>query len=126
MRGGNRRGSQGKILRLLFFPPSGIVAGAARMKESPGRKIREGRWESMTIRYQPRGVCARQFEIQAEDGIIQSVQVTGGCSGNLQGISSLLKGMPVQEAIQRMEGIRCGMKSTSCPDQMAQALKQFL
>ena len=47
-------------------------------------------------------------------------------SGNLQGISSLLKGMPVQEAIQRMEGIRCGMKSTSCPDQMAQALKQFL
>ena len=64
------------------------------MKESPGRKIREGRWESMTIRYQPRGVCARQFEIQAEDGIIQSVQVTGGCSGNLQGISSLLKGMP--------------------------------
>ena len=96
------------------------------MNESPGRKIREGRWESMTIRYQPRGVCARQFEIQAEDGIIQSVQVTGGCSGNLQGISSLLKGMPVQEAIQRMEGIRCGMKSTSCPDQMAQALKQFL
>ena len=88
------------------------------MKESPGRKIREGRWESMTIRYQPRGVCARQFEIQAEDGIIQSVQVTGGCS--------LLKGMSVQEAIQRMEGIRCGMKSTSCPDQMAQALKQFL
>lgn len=96
------------------------------MKESPGRKIREGRWESMTIRYQPRGVCARQFEIQAEDGIIQSVQVTGGCSGNLQGISSLLKGMPVQEAIQRMEGIRCREKSTSCPDQMAQALKQFL
>ena len=92
------------------------------MKESPGRKIREGRWESMTIRYQPRGVCARQFEIQAEDGIIQSVQVTGGCSGNLQGISSLLKGMPVQEAIQRMEGIRCGMKSTSCPDQMAQTV----
>ena len=86
------------------------------MKESPGRKIRAGRWESMTIRYQPRGVCARQFEIQAEDGIIQSVQVTGGCSGNLQGISSLLKGMSVQEAIQRMEGIRCGMKSTSCPD----------
>ena len=96
------------------------------MKASPGRKIREGRRESMTIRYQPRGVCARQFEIQAEDGIIQSVQVTGGCSGNLQGISRLLKGMPVQEAIQRMEGIRCGMKSTSCPAQMAQALKQFL
>ena len=116
----------GTILRLLFFPTSGIVTEAARMKESPGRKIRKGRWEPMTIRYQPRGVCARQFEIQVEDGIIQSVQVTGGCSGNLQGISSLLKGMTVQEAIRRMEGIRCGMKSTSCPDQMAQALKQFL
>ena len=99
------------------------------MKESPGRKIREGRWESMTIRYQPRGVCARQFEIQAEDGIIQSVQVTGGCSGNLQGISSLLKGMPGHVnliPLNDVEGIRCGMKSTSCPDQMAQALKQFL
>ena len=65
------------------------------MKESPGRKIREGRWESMTIRYQPRGVCARRFEIQAEDGIIQSVQVTWGCSGNLQRISRLQKGMPI-------------------------------
>ena len=58
MRGGNRRGIAGKDPPLVIFPPSGIVAGAARMKESPGRKIREGRWESMTIRYQPRGVCA--------------------------------------------------------------------
>ena len=63
------------------------------------------------------------FEIQVEDGVIQSVKVLGGCSGNLQGISSLLRGMPVQEAIARLEGIRCGMKSTSCPDQIAQALK---
>ena len=119
MRGGNRRGIAGKDPPLVIF-------SAVWYSSRSGPKIREGRWESMTIRYQPRGVCARQFEIQAEDGIIQSVQVTGGCSGNLQGISSLLKGMPVQEAIQRMEGIRCGMKSTSCPDQMAQALKQFL
>ena len=63
------------------------------------------------------------FEIQVEDGVIQSVKVLGGCSGNLQGISSLLRGMPVQEAIARLEGIRCGMKSTSCPDQITQALK---
>ena len=58
--------------------------------------------------------------------MIQSVQVMGGCSGNLQGLSSLLKGMKVEEAIQRMEGIHCGAKSTSCPDQIAQALKEAL
>ena len=73
----------------------------------------------MTIQYTPRGVCSRSFTIQVEDGLIQSVQVVGGCSGNLQGISMLLKGMPVEEAIRRMEG-----KATSCPDQLAQALKQ--
>lgn len=126
MRGGNRRGIAGKDPPLVIFSAVWYSSRSGPDEREPGRKIREGRWESMTIRYQPRGVCARQFEIQAEDGIIQSVQVTGGCSGNLQGISSLLKGMPMQEAIQRMEGIRCGMKSTSCPDQMAQALKQFL
>jgi len=77
----------------------------------------------MTIQYTPRGVCARAFQIEVEDGKVQSVQVQGGCSGNLQGVAALLKGMPVEEAIRRMEGIRCGMKQTSCPDQLAQALK---
>ena len=76
----------------------------------------------MTIQYTPRGVCSRAFTIQVEDGVIQSVQVVGGCHGNLQGISSLLRGMPVDEAVRRMEGIRCGNKPTSCPDQIAQAL----
>ena len=61
-----------------------------------------------------------------EEGVIRSVQVTGGCDGNLKGLSSLLKGMTVEDAIQRMEGIRCGMKATSCPDQLAQALKTAL
>ena len=65
------------------------------------------------------------MDIEVEDGKIESVKVTGGCSGNLQGISSLLKGMDVDEAISRMEGIRCGVKATSCPDQIAQALKQY-
>ena len=77
----------------------------------------------MTIQYTPRGVCSRAFTIQVEDGLIQSVQVVGGCNGNLQGISSLLKGMSVDEAVKRLEGIRCGGKPTSCPDQIAQALK---
>ena len=76
-----------------------------------------------TIQYTPSGVCSRQMEIDVEDGIIQAVRVLGGCSGNLQGLTSLLKGMRVEDAIQRMEGIQCGMKSTSCPDQLAQALK---
>lgn len=79
--------------------------------------------KAMTFNYTPKGVCAGMFQISVEDGTVQSVQVMGGCSGNLQGISALLKGMKVEEAIQRMEGIRCGMKATSCPDQLAQALK---
>ena len=76
-----------------------------------------------TIRYTPRVVCSKRMEIGVEDGVIQAVRVMGGCHGNLQGISSLLKGMKVEEAIARMDGIRCGMKPTSCPDQLAQALK---
>ena len=77
-----------------------------------------------TITYRPRGVCSRNMEIDVEGDVIQSVRVEGGCSGNLQGICSLLKGMTEEEAVARMEGIRCGGKPTSCPDQLAQALKQ--
>ena len=77
-----------------------------------------------TITYTPKGVCSRQMEIDLEDDIIKEVRVLGGCSGNLQGVSSLLVGMTRDEAIRRMEGIRCGSKPTSCPDQLARALKQ--
>ena len=80
----------------------------------------------MTIQYTPRGVCSRAFTIQVEDGKIQSVEVIGGCHGNLQGLAALLRGMPVEEAVERLEGIRCGMKPTSCPDQIAQALKSAI
>ena len=80
----------------------------------------------MTIDYTPRGVCSRRFQIDVEEGVIRSVQVTCGCSGNLQGLSALLRGMKVEEAVARMEGIRCGSKATSCPDQLAQALKKAL
>lgn len=79
----------------------------------------------MTIEYMPRGVCSRKMTIQVEEDVIQNVQVEGGCSGNLQGISRLVEGMRVEDAIARMEGIRCGWKNTSCPDQLAQALKQY-
>ena len=80
----------------------------------------------MMIEYKPRGVCARQFKIEVEDGIVKSANIVGGCHGNLQGISRLIEGMKVEDVIARVEGIRCGMKSTSCPDQIAQALKQAL
>ena len=80
----------------------------------------------MNMTYKPKGVCAREFHIEVEDGRVQSMQAIGGCSGNLQGIGALLRGMPVEEAVQRLEGIRCGGKATSCPDQMAQALKTLL
>ena len=78
----------------------------------------------MTITYRPKGVCSRLMRVEVEDGIIRQVEVQGGCSGNLQGISRLLVGMPVQQAIERMEGVRCGGKPTSCPDQLAKALRQ--
>lgn len=78
------------------------------------------------ITYQTRGVCSRMIDIEIEDNIIQRVQYHGGCSGNTQGVAALVKGMKVSDAIDRLEGIRCGFKSTSCPDQLAQALKAYL
>ncbi|MBO4979123.1 MAG: TIGR03905 family TSCPD domain-containing protein [Clostridia bacterium] len=78
------------------------------------------------IEYCPQGVCSRKIEIDVEDGIIQSVSFTGGCSGNTQGVSRLLVGMRVEDAIERLDGIRCGFRPTSCPDQLAKALRKSL
>ena len=78
----------------------------------------------MTIDFQPKGVCSRRMHIEVEDGIVKSLEVQGGCHGNLQGISKLVEGMKTEDVIARLEGIRCGVKSTSCPDQLAQALKE--
>ena len=80
----------------------------------------------MKIEYFPKGVCARQMLIEVEDGVVRDVEVIGGCHGNLQGISALVEGMQVEEVIDRLEGLRCGFKSTSCPDQLAQALKEAI
>ena len=79
----------------------------------------------MEVTYQPKGVCSRLMHVEAEDGVIKSVEVVGGCNGNLKGITRLVEGMRVEDAISRLDGIRCGMKDTSCPDQLAQALKQL-
>ena len=76
-----------------------------------------------TFEYTPKGVCSRKMIFDLDGDIIRSVEVIGGCNGNLKGISSLLKGQNVNEIISRLEGITSGPKSTSCPDQIAQALK---
>ena len=78
------------------------------------------------MRYQTKGTCSSAIDIEVNDGVIESVSFTGGCNGNLKGISALVKGMKVEEAITRLEGIRCGFKTTSCPDQLAQALKSLV
>ena len=81
----------------------------------------------MTYTFRPRGVCSQQMQVEVDDqGIIRELQVLGGCSGNLQGIASLVQGMPAQEAIKRLKGIRCGFKDTSCPDQFARGLEKAL
>ena len=80
----------------------------------------------MTYTYIPRGVCARQMKIELDGNVIKHVEIVGGCSGNLQGISSLVVGMTVEHAVERMQGIRCGFKPTSCPDQLACALKKII
>ena len=78
------------------------------------------------IRYITRGVCSRAIEIELDGDLIQSVRFEGGCSGNTQGVAALAKGMRVADAIQRLSGIRCGFKTTSCPDQLAKALQEAL
>ncbi len=79
----------------------------------------------MEISYKTNGVCSRTILIDVEDGIVKNVKFIGGCSGNTQGIAALVKGMPIDEVIKRLEGIKCGFKSTSCPDQLAKALKSL-
>lgn len=73
--------------------------------------------------YYPEGVCSSMFEIELDGDTIKEVIITGGCHGNLQAVSKLIEGMKVDEAISKLEGIRCGFKATSCPDQIAKALR---
>ncbi len=76
--------------------------------------------------YKTKGTCSTSIDVELKDGIIDSVKFTGGCNGNLQGISALVKGMTPEEAISRLKGIRCGFKPTSCPDQLAHALEEMI
>ena len=75
--------------------------------------------------YKPKGTCSTEMAIEVEDGVIKDVKIKGGCEGNLKGMSRLVTGMETSEAIKRLEGIKCGNKGTSCPDQLTRALKKM-
>lgn len=79
-----------------------------------------------TITYKTHGTCSRAIEIKLDGDIVQSVKFIGGCDGNTHGIASLVRGMNINDVIERLAGIKCGFKSTSCPDQLASALKEEL
>ena len=78
------------------------------------------------MKYRTKGTCSSAIDIELDNGIIKSVHFTGGCNGNLQGISRLVEGMPAKEAISRLKGLKCGFKPTSCPVQLAGALESIV
>lgn len=80
----------------------------------------------MEYRYKPEGVCSLEMIIETEEDVIKKVTIVGGCAGNTVGVSRLIEGMEIQEAIKRLKGIPCGVKGTSCPDQLAIALEHIL
>ena len=79
----------------------------------------------MRYSYKTNGTCSKQIDFEVENGIVTEVSFMGGCNGNLKGISALVNGMKVEDVIDRLSGIRCGFKNTSCPDQFAKALSQI-
>ena len=79
----------------------------------------------MEYRYKPKGVCSQEMVFEIENDIIRNLKVVGGCNGNLKGIGELVKGMTVHEVIKRLSGIKCGFRTTSCPDQISKALIEY-
>ena len=80
----------------------------------------------MHIKYNTKGICAVRIEFDIEDGLVKNISFLGGCDGNHKGIAALAEGMKVEEAVQRLKGITCGRRTTSCPDQLALALEEYL
>ena len=78
------------------------------------------------VQYQPKGVCSKMMQFRIKDDIVQSVEFVGGCNGNLSGIGILVKGMNIQDVINKLQGLPCGSRTTSCPDQMTVGLKAYL
>ena len=80
----------------------------------------------MEYRYKPTGVCTKEMIFDIENGIVKDLKVIGGCDGNIKGVASLIKGMPIEQVKEKLKGIKCGMKGTSCPDQISLALDKYL
>lgn len=80
----------------------------------------------MNVNFTPKGVCARNMSFDIEDGVIRNLKVTGGCNGNLKGIARLVEGMKIKDVVSKLEGIDCNGKGTSCPDQLAKAVRAYL
>lgn len=81
----------------------------------------------MTYSFQPRGICAQEMQVELDDqGIIQDLKIRGGCDGNHKGLSALVRGLPAQTAVEKLRGIQCGPRDTSCPDQLAVGLETIL
>lgn len=79
-----------------------------------------------TVDYKTKGTCSRGIHVEIEDGIVTDVKFDGGCNGNTKGVASLAIGMKAEEVVERLSGIKCGLKPTSCPDQLSEALKEAL
>ena len=77
------------------------------------------------LEFKTKGTCSRMVKVEVEDGVVTACEFVGGCSGNTQGVASLVRGMRTEEAILRLKGIKCGFKDTSCPDQLARALEEL-
>jgi len=80
----------------------------------------------MEYRYKPEGVCSREMIIEIDGDIVKKLTIVGGCAGNTAGISKLVEGMRIKDVIERLKGIQCGYKGTSCPDQLAKALEEYM
>lgn len=80
----------------------------------------------MKYTYKTKGTCSREITFDLDDGIVKNISFQGGCNGNLKGVSSLAEGQKAEDVIEKLEGIKCGFKNTSCPDQLAEALKEAL
>ena len=79
----------------------------------------------MIFQYVPQGICAQRIIVDIEDGVIRDLNIVGGCDGNHKGITALVKGMKVEEVTEKLRGIRCGFRDTSCPDQLSRALEEY-
>ena len=80
----------------------------------------------MTYSYKTNGTCSREIRFEVRDGIVSNIEFVGGCNGNLKGIAALCEGMKASDVIEKLRGIRCGFKSTSCPDQLSKALDEYI